>query len=50
MDGDGATAEAVIARTEALDATLSMAGQGIPLYKRAILRCSRGACPSSNPS
>ena len=49
MDGDVATAEAVIARTEALDATLSMAGQGIPLYKRAILRLLEGRLPELEP-
>ncbi|HSO64966.1 MAG TPA: hypothetical protein VLQ78_07670, partial [Ornithinibacter sp.] len=44
-----ATTEAVIARTEALDATLSMAGQGIPLYKRAVLRLLEGRLPELEP-
>ncbi len=49
MDGDVVTAEAVIARTEALDATLSMAGQGIPLFKRAVLRLLEGRLPELEP-
>ena len=49
MDGDEPAAEAVIARTEALDASLSMAGQGIPLYKRAVLRLLDGRLPELEP-
>jgi tetratricopeptide (TPR) repeat protein len=45
MDGDDAAAEAVIAQTEALDATLSMAGLGIAAYKRAVLRLGQGRLP-----
>ncbi|HEX6888260.1 MAG TPA: BTAD domain-containing putative transcriptional regulator [Candidatus Nanopelagicales bacterium] len=45
MDGDDAAAEAVIAQTESLDATLSMAGLGIAAYKRAVLRLGQGRLP-----
>ncbi|GAA4397085.1 hypothetical protein GCM10023168_01720 [Fodinibacter luteus] len=49
LDGDEAAAEAVIAETAALDATLSMAGHGIPLYKRSILRLIDGRLPELEP-
>lgn len=49
MDGDEAAAEAVIVETEALDATLSMAGLGIPLYKRGIMRLLDGRLPELEP-
>ena len=49
MDGDAAAAEALIAQTDALDATLSMAGQGIALYKRVILRLLEGRLPNLEP-
>ncbi|HET6966797.1 MAG TPA: hypothetical protein VFI44_00905, partial [Ornithinibacter sp.] len=49
MDGDAVGAQALIAQTEALDATLSMAGRGIPLYKRAVLRLLEGRLPELEP-
>ena len=49
MDGDLAAAEALVDETEALDATLSMAGQGIALYKRSVLRLMEGRLPEMEP-
>ena len=45
MDGRVAEAEEVIAATDALGATLSMAGRGIAIYKRGMLRLMDGRLP-----
>ncbi len=50
MEGDFAGAEATIGELEALQATLAMAGEGIGLCQRAILRWLQGRLPELEPA
>jgi tetratricopeptide (TPR) repeat protein len=49
MDGDLADADAVIGELEALQATLAVAGEGIGLCQRAVLRFVEGRLPELEP-